>query len=460
MSKKLSPVCSTPAADVEWLDKPLPPAASAVPQIETDARSHARLGWLIIIAGLGGFIAWASLAPLDKGVPLSGTVTVATNKKAVQHQTGGTVEAIFVKEGDVVKAGDVLVRMNSVQAKSNAETIRVQVFAVRAAEARLIAERDGKRSIVFPPELESAKGDARLAVNIGMQQQLFSSRQSAIHSELSALDENVAGLVMQNTGLEESRDGKKQQLAFLKEQLDGMRDLAREGYVARNRLLELERTHAQLNTAIFEDTNNMGRGLRQISEFKLKRLQRQQEYQKEVRTQLSDVQKEAAGLTSRLMGLDHELQGVMVKAPVDGTVVAMNVFTHGGVVAPGFRLMDIVPSDDPLIVEGQLPVHLIDKVHRDLRVELIFSAFNQNTTPHIPGIVTQVSADRLVDEKTGQPYYNIKARVAPEGMKLIANLQIRPGMPVELFVKTGERTMMNYLMKPVIDHVKLAMTEE
>lgn len=460
MTQKPTPIDCARAADIEWLDRPLRLAHAATPHIETDTRSHTNLGWLIIVAGIGGFIAWASMAPLDKGVPLSGTVTVATNKKAVQHQTGGTVEAIFVKEGDVVKAGDVLVRMNAVQAKSNAETIRVQVFAVRAAEARLIAERDGKRSIVFPTDLASAKNDTRLADNLSMQQQLFISRQSAIQSELSALDENVAGLVMQNRGLEESRDGKKQQLAFLKEQLDGMRDLAREGYVARNRLLELERTYAQLNTAIFEDTNNMGRGLRQISEFKLKRLQRQQEYQKEVRTQLSDVQKEAAGLTSRLVGLDHELQGVMVRAPVDGTVVAMNVFTHGGVIAPGFRLMDIVPSDDPLIVEGQLPVHLIDKVHRDLRVELIFSAFNQNTTPHIPGIVTQVSADRLVDEKSGQPYYNVKARVAPEGMKLIANLQVRPGMPVDLFVKTGERTMMNYLMKPVIDQVKMAMTEE
>jgi membrane fusion protein, protease secretion system len=460
MSNKLSHIQTRTTDDRDWLDKPLPGNETTAPRVETDAGSHARLGWLIIVAGLGGFIAWASLAPLDKGVPLSGTVTVATNKKAVQHQSGGTVEAILVKEGDVVKAGDVLVRMNAVQAQSNAETIRVQVFASRAAEARLIAERDGKRSIVFPPDLESAKTDTRLAANIGMQQQLFSSRQSAIQSELSALDENVAGLVMQNKGLEESRDGKKQQLAFLKEQLDGMRDLAREGYVARNRLLELERTHAQLNTAIFEDTNNMGRGLRQISEFKLKRLQRQQEYQKEVRTQLSEVQKEAAGLTSRLVGLDHELQGVMVKAPVDGTVVAMNVFTNGGVVAPGFRMMDLVPSDDPLIVEGQLPVHLIDKVQRNLPVELIFSAFNQKTTPHIPGIVTQVSADRLVDEKTGQPYYNLKARVAPEGMKLIANLQVRPGMPVDLFVKTGERTMMNYLMKPVIDQVKMAMTEE
>jgi protease secretion system membrane fusion protein len=429
-------------------------------EVNTDARSHTRLGWWIVIAGVGGFLLWASFAPLDKGVPLSGTVTVATNKKAVQHLTGGTVEAILVKEGDLVKAGDVLVRMNAVQAKANAEVARVQYFAARTAEARLIAERDGKKTIVFPPELEDVRNDPRVASNIRLQLQLFNSRQSAIQSELSALDENIAGLVQQNKGLEESRDGKKLQLQFLKEQLDGMRDLAKEGYVARNRLLELERTYAQLSTAISEDISNIGRSQSQISEFRLRRLQRQQEYQKEVRTQLSDTQKEADALANRLTGLDYDLDNVLVKAPVDGTVVAMNVFTHGGVIAPGFRMMDIVPSDDPLIVDGQLPVHLIDKVHPNLKVELMFTAFNQNQTPHVPGIVTQVSADRLIEEKSGQPYYNLKAKVAPEGMKVIANLQIRPGMPVELFVKTGERTMMNYLFKPLFDRLTMSMTEE
>jgi len=429
-------------------------------EVKTDTAWHVRLGWWIVLGGFGGFLTWASLAPLDKGVPLSGTVTVESNKKAIQHAVGGTVEAILVKEGDVVRAGDVLLRMNKVQATADAEMTRLQYFVSRAVEARLIAESLGKRAIEFPKELIGAKDDPRVATNMAMQQQLFDSRQSAKQNEWAAINENIAGLLAQNKGLEESKANKAQQLAFAKEQLDSLRDLAKSGFVARARVLDVEQTHAQINAAISEDIGNIGRGKRQISELTLKRQQSIQEYQREVRTQLSEVQKEAGSLANRLSGLDYHLDNILVKAPVDGTVIGLNVFTTGAVVAPGSKMMDIVPGDDPLVVEGRLPVHLIDKLHVNLDIELIFSAFNQNKTPHIPGVVTQVSADRLVDERTGEPYYKLLAKVTPEGMKKVGNLRIRAGMPVDLFVKTGERTMMNYLFKPIIDHFNMSLTEE
>ncbi len=428
--------------------------------VDTDPSRHARLGWLIVLLGIGGFLLWASFAPLDKGVPMSGTVTVSSNRKVVQHQTGGTIEDILVKEGDVVKAGQPLVRMNDIQAKSAFEIARVQYFNARAVEARLIAERDGKKAIEFPAELQSAKDDPRVAGNIALQTQLFTSRQSALQSELAAVNESIAGLKAQVHGLQEGLESQKQQQVFLKEQLEGMRDLAKEGYVARNRLLDLERTYAQINAGISENIGNIGRSQRQIAELTLRRVQRQQEYQKEVRSQLSDVQKEAEALANRLKSLDFDLQNVVVKAPVDGVVVGLNVFTRGGVIPGGFRMMDLVPADDPLVVEGQVPVHLIDKVHANLPVELIFAAFNQNETPHIPGMVTQVSADRLIDEKTGAPYYKVQAKVTPEGAKLLKAHQVRAGMPVEIFVKTGERTMMSYLLKPIFDRANMALTEE
>jgi len=437
-----------------------PFAAAADGGVKTEYAPLARLGWWLVLGGLGSFVLWASLAPLDKGVPMSGTVTVETNRKAVQHEAGGTVEAILVKEGDAVKAGDVLVRMNGVHATAEAEMSRVQYFTARAAEARLLAERDGAKAIAFPDELNSNRDDPRIAERIALQQQLFASRRAAIQSELAAIDENIAGLALQNSGLDESRRNKQQQLSFIKEQLDSLRDLAKDGFVPRNRQLDAEQSYAQTSAAIAADVGNIGRGTRQVAELRLKRQQRMEEYQKEVRAQLSDVQKEGAALGNRLSGLDHDLRNVQIKAPVDGTVIGMSVFTQGAVIAPGFKLMDIVPRDDLLVVEGRLPVHLIDKVQPELDVELIFSAFNQNQTPHIPGVVTQVSADRLVDERTGEPYYKLLAKATPDGMKKIGGLKVRAGMPADIFVKTGERTMMNYLLKPLIDHFNMSMTEE
>jgi membrane fusion protein, protease secretion system len=430
--------------------------------VNTDAGAYSKLGWLIVLLGVGGFLLWALFAPLDKGVPLSGNVAKESNRKAVQHLSGGTVDDILVKEGDTVKAGQVLVRMNGVQVLAQAEISRAQYFTARAAEARLIAERDGKKTVAFPPALASSKSDPRVTEKISLQNQLFSARQSALQNELGALAENIAGVKVQITSLEASRESKKQQLLIVKEQLDNMRDLAKDGYVARSKLLDVERTYIQINGGISEDIGAIGRAQRQVMELNLRRIQRSQEYQKEVRSQLSDIQKEAEALASRMVVEDYAVANVDVKSPVDGVVVGVNVFTRGGVVQPGFRMMDVVPSDDALIVEGQLPVNLIDKVHPGLPVELIFSAFNTNTTPHVAGEVTQVSADRLLDEKTGAPYYKMLAKVTPAGLKVIRQdkLEVRPGMPVELFVKTGERTMMSYLLKPVLDRAKTSLTEE
>ena len=430
--------------------------------VNTDARGYTRLGWAFVIVGVRGFLVWALLAPLDKGVPLLGTVATESNRKAIQHLSGGIVEDILVKDGDVVKAGQVLVRINPTIAHAAAEATRGQFFNALATEARLSAERDGKSQLVFPDQLLAAKDDVGASGNMALQKQLFTSRQASLKSELAAVDENIAGLKSQLRGLQESRDSKKVQADILKEQLDDMRQLAKDGYIARSRLLDMERTYAQLQGNISEDIGNIGRSQRQVAEFSLRRVLRSEDYQKEVRSQLSEVQKERGMLANRMVAQDFELANAEVRAPVDGIVVGMAIYTKGGVVAPGFRMMDVVPTADALVVEGQLAVNLIDKVHVGLPVELIFSAFNANKTPHIPGIVTQVSADRSIDEHTGNPYYKIKARVTPEGAKLIAGhkLDIQSGMPVELFVKTGERTMMNYLLKPIFDRAKTALSEE
>jgi protease secretion system membrane fusion protein len=431
-------------------------------EVNTDARAFSRIGWLIVVLGLGGFLAWGLFAPLDKGVPLSGTVAKESNRKAIQHQMGGIVKEILVKDGDIVKAGQVLVRMNGVLAKSAYETSEAQYLTARASEARLTAERDGLKKITFPAELEQRKNEPRIAELMSMQDQLFTSRQMSLQNELGSVDENIAGLKDQIKSLEESRDSKKAQMGYLKEQLDGMRDLAKEGYVARNRLLDLERTYAQLSGQISEDIGNIARSRRQVLELSLRKAQRAQDYQKEVRTQLSDVEREAEALGARMEGQKFEVDNVEVRSPVDGTVTGLAVFTQGGVVQPGFKMMEIVPTNDPLVIEGNLAVNLVDRIHPGLKTELIFSAFNVNKTPHIEGQVEEVAADRSLDERTGAPYYKVRVRVTPAGQKMIAehHMQVRPGMPVELFVKTGERTPINYLLKPIFDRARSSMAEE
>jgi protease secretion system membrane fusion protein len=195
---------TTPATDVVSHD--------ATPlSVNTDATAYARVGWLIVVIGVFGFILWACFAPLDKGVPMQGTVATESNRKAIQHQTGGVVKEILVKDGDVVKAGQVLVRLNDVIAKSQSETSRAQYIAARATEARLIAERDGLSKITFPAALAENKLDPRVATAVELQNQLFSSRRTSLSSELSAYDENIAGLKQQLKGVQDSRDSKKQQ---------------------------------------------------------------------------------------------------------------------------------------------------------------------------------------------------------------------------------------------------------
>jgi len=430
--------------------------------VHTDPAAYARLGWIIVVVAVVGSLVWATFAPLDKGAPLSGFVAKESNRKAIQHLTGGIVEDILVKDGQLVKKGQVLVRMNGVNVKAQRDITLAQFFNSRSISARLLAERDNLDSISFPADLKPYKNDPRVVEAMAVQSQLFSARKEALRSELAAMDNALTGIKAQMAGQEATRDSKKEQMALLKEQLDNMRDLAKDGYVPRARLLELERTYAQTSGALAEDIGNIGRAKGQIAELNMKRLQRLAEFQRDVRAQLAEAQKDGDAAAARMEADAYAVENIDVKAPVDGVVMGVNVFTRGGVVQPGFRMMDIVPSEDALIVEGQLPINLVDKVHPGLKVELIFSAFNQSKTPHIPGEVTLVSADRFTDEHNGMPYYKVSARVTPEGMKMMQKekLEVRPGMPVELFVKTGERTMMNYLLKPVMDRAGTALRED
>ncbi|WP_369988181.1 HlyD family type I secretion periplasmic adaptor subunit [Pseudomonas xanthosomatis] len=439
---------------------PVIPQAAPDNVLRLDAHRPARIGRWLVLAGFGGFLLWGALAPLDKGVPVSGTVMVAGSRQAVQHPTGGVIEQLLVRDGDRVKAGQVLVRLDSTQAQAQVGSLEVQYLNARAGEARLLAERDAASSLVFPEDLLAQAGTPWVATALDAQRQLRASRAQALRMELDGLRENIAGAEASLVGLQGSMASKQAQRDALDEQLLGLRELARDGYIPRNRLLDNERLLAQVNGSIAEDLGSIGRTRRQVLELKLRIGQRQQEFQNEVRQQLAELQANAEDLGNRLRSARFELAHNQVRAPADGTVVNLSVFTNGGVIARGQQLMEIVPSEAPLLVDARAPVEMVDRLHPGLPVELMFSAFNQSTTPRVDGEVTLVSADRLLDEKTQQPYYQLRIKVSPQGLEQLAGLDIRPGMPVEAFVRTGERSLLNYLFKPLADRVHVALAEE
>lgn len=428
--------------------------------INDGIRLYIRLGWLVVLGGVGGFLLWASFAPLDKGVPVFGVVEVATNRKEIQYQPGGIVESILVKDGDAVKVGQVLVRINDTQAKAQVDITLTQYYSDLAVAARLRAELVRKRTIDYSEELLIHQSDSRVKDDMDSQTKLLEAHLLSLENGISAIDESINGLELQVNGLETAISSRLLQRNYLSEQVESLKNLVNEGFVAKNRLLELQRNLAEVEGVFAEEIGRLEYNKRQVAETKLKRVQYLADFHKEVRQQLNDAVRETNMLRDRYSSQNFDLGLTEVKAPVAGIVENLKISTPGGAIAPGMNMLEIVPSNDDLIVEGRIPTELIDKMHQGLEVDMTFPAFNQNTTPHIPGQVVTVSADRLIDQNTGHPYYAMRAKVSGNGVRLAAKLKLRPGMPVEVFVKTGSRTMMSYMFKPILDRIRTSMREE
>ncbi|WP_338803807.1 HlyD family type I secretion periplasmic adaptor subunit [Xenorhabdus griffiniae] len=425
-----------------------------------DANRYLRIGWLIIGLGIVGFFIWSAFAPLDKGVASSGTVVVDGNRKTIQSPLNGIISQIQVKEGEHVKAGQVLVQLSQVQVNAQIDSLKQQFYTTRATEARLLAEQQGQDAIVFPPMLLDQPSEPRINETLALQRQLFLSRREMLRSDLAGMQQAEEGLNFQIKGLREALVSKQQQQVSLKEQVTNLRPLTEEGYFPRNRYLELLRSQSELSGSIAEMTGKVGQLEKQRQETQQRIIQRQADYQREVRSQLADVQVLANELGNKLETAQFDRSHTSIIAPVDGSVVGLTVFTQGGVVAAGEKLMEILPTQRALEVEARLMVNLIDKVTVGQDVDLMFTAFNQNRTPKVTGKVMVVSADRLVDERTREPYYQMRLKVSPEGMEKLAGLNIKPGMPVEVFVKTGSRSLLSYLFKPLMDRASTSLIEE
>lgn len=448
-------------ADIEIINDDQEP--QGVAKVETDERPIVRFGMLTLGIGLGGFLLWAALAPLDEGVPGTGVVSVDTKRKTIQHLRGGIVEAIEVREGDRVKAGETLLRLNDTEVKAQLDITRGQYWSVKAIEARLLAERDGLPQVAFPKEIvEAAKTDPRAAEAIRAQAQLFSARRAALTSELGTMDENIAGLNEQIRGLQSIEAGKKTQISLLEKEVGALRGLVEEGFVPRNKLYELERVLADISGTRGSDLASIARAQAAINEMKLRKLQRQQDFRKEVETQITETQRDVGTQSDRLHALSDEFERTVIKAPNDGHVVGLEAHTIGGVVRPGDRIMDIVPEGDVLIVEAQLPVNLIDKVHigqlANMHLQIVLGGGVQ---PTIEGKLVQVSADRLTDQRTGMPYYSARIQITPKGETELLKHKItpQPGMQADVVVITGERTVLQYLLRPLMARLVSGMKE-
>lgn len=431
------------------------PLADVLP---LDDHRPARLGRWLVLAGFGGFLLWAALAPLDKGVAVSGSVVVAGHRQAVQHPTGGVVARLLVHDGEAVSAGQVLLTLDATRPRAERDTLRQQYRDAQAAAVRLAAETEGQAQLRFPPSLPA--DDPDMQASQALHQQLFASRREAQRLQQAALREGLAGARAHLAGLESAQRYRREQRQALLQQLQGLRGLAQEGYIPRNRLLENERLLAQLDGELGEAIGAIGHARQQVQELGWRERQQAEEYRRDLHQQQVENRLRLGELASRLASAEFELAHTEVRAPVAGTLVGLAVFTPGGVIAPGQQLMEVVPRDAPLLVDARAPVELVDRLRPGLPVELLFAAFNQSSTPRVPGELVLVSADRLLDEQTREPYYQVRIRVSEDGARQLAGLDIRPGMPVQAFVRTGERSLLNYLFKPLADRLHLALSED
>ncbi|MGE5526355.1 MAG: HlyD family type I secretion periplasmic adaptor subunit [Rhodospirillaceae bacterium] len=435
------------------------PMTDGPAMLDADWSKAVRIGLVILGVGFGGFLAWAALAPLDEGVPASGVVAVESKHKRIDHLTGGRVEKILVKEGQRVRAGDDLIVLNEVEVKAALKAVESQWRVAAGTEARLKAEREGATSVSFPVGLREARDQEATNV-MRAQSQLFHSRRSALEGELKMIRSSVQGLEAQMKSLRQLLAGRQRQVELFEEQLKAFRRLHADNFVSRNALLDMERQLAEVQSKQSEDLANIAAVEARLAEFRMREAQRKIEYQREVETQLADAQREAATLGERLVAQRELYARLAIRAPVDGVVVDLAANTPGGVIKPGDRIMDIVPEGDALIIDAQVAPQYIDRVHPGLEADVHFDAYmSRAERPVIHGKVSIVSADILTDPRTNTPYYAVRVTVLGSELKKLGALRLQPGMQGTVMVKTGERTLLTYLVRPLLRRFQGALTE-
>ncbi|WP_122456320.1 HlyD family type I secretion periplasmic adaptor subunit [Pseudomonas viridiflava] len=424
----------------------------------TSDRGIRRIGTTIVLVTFGLFGIWAAFAPLGNAVYGTGLVTVQTYRKTVQHLEGGIVKELLARDGDTVKKGDPLIVLDDAQLSAQYESTRNQLISTKAREARLRAERDDLPAI--PPLEVSGTDSQRAQEAIEGEAQVFNARKASRLGEIAVQRERIGQLKQQVLGLKDMIRTKVNLEKSYSGEIVELKDLLRQGFVDKQRLLEQERKLDMLKSEVADHESTITKTLLQINETELQIIQLTKNFSSEVVKELSDVQAKVFDLQETATALQDRLSRVVIRAPEDGMVLDMKVHTVGGVVSAGTPLLDIVPESSELVVEAHVSTNDIDRVAVGRLTDVRFSAFNSATTPVIPAIVTRVSADRLTDQQSGEPYYLVRVKLTEEGLKRLGDRKLQPGMPAEVLINAGERTMLEYLLKPAGNMFVKSMIEE
>jgi HlyD family secretion protein len=431
------------------------PRSGATP----DLRRYLLLGaatTLILTAGIGG---WAATTELAGAVVAPAVLVVDSNVKKVQHPTGGVVSELRVHDGDPVRAGDLLVRLDETVTRANLAVVEKQLVELAARRARDEAERDGAPSVTFPADLLARSGDDETQAVLRGEERLFAIRRSAREGQRAQLKERIGQFKDEIRGLTEQVKAKEAELELIQQELAGVRDLWEKHLVPIMRLTSLQRDAARLGGEHGSLLASIAQAKGRISETELQILQIDQDLRTEVGKDLAEIRARSSELVERRIAAEDQLKRVDIRAPQDGIVHQMSIHTVGGVVPAGEPMMLIVPAGDALAIEAKIAPQDIDQVHLGQAAVLRFTAFNQRTTPELSGEVSRVSADISQDPKSGAPFYTVRIAVADAEIARLDGLKLVPGMPVEGFIQTEYRTVASYLTKPLADQLAKAWRE-
>jgi HlyD family secretion protein len=429
-----------------------------------DPVGELRLGWIVIIAFFGIFLGWASLAPLDAAATAEGSITVSGHRQTVQHRDGGSVSSVHVREGQHVKAGEVLIELAPSDLQGAERAASSQLINLQALRARLLAEQTGRNEIATPAEFASLSAEDKVAADAALQRQRTEmlARNQAMASQRAVLQQRQAQIGSQIAGINGQMESADKQSRLLNDELAATRKLAEQGYASTNRLRALERNAASLSGSKSDLTTGIARSQQQIGEMRAQSLGMMAQRSEEIARDLQSVEQAISELIPKLLPLRQRVSDATIRAPATGTVVALTVFSPGALVAPGQRVLDIVPDAAPLVVEAKLSPNDIADVNVGQGAQVRLAALHDRTLPILNGKITQLSADTFTDERTGAKYYTAEITVPVAQVAALRKAEgrdsgIKPGLPVQIMISLRKRSALEYLLEPLTQSMWTSM---